>query len=58
MRFFVDINVSIEVLRTAGVLFNDVLGDIDFKLNRLALKACWLFYNETDLTHIHNFISF
>ena len=34
----------------AGVLFNNVMGDLDFKLTRLVLKACWSFSNETDLT--------
>ena len=30
LRFFLSINVSAEVLGPAGVLFNDVLSDLDF----------------------------
>ena len=52
------INVSNEVLGPALVLFNDVSGDLDFKLNRLVLKDCWPFSKETDLTSMYNFISF
>ena len=58
MTFFVDINVSIEVLGPAGVLFNDVLSDLDFKLTGLVLKAYWPFFKEADLTSMHNFMSF
>ena len=47
MRFFVAINVGVEVLGPASVLFNEVLGNLYFKLARLVLKACWLFSNET-----------
>ena len=36
----------------AGILFNKVLGDIDFKLTGLILKAFWPFPNETDATRI------
>ena len=36
----------------ASVLSNNVLGEIDFNLSDLVLKASWLFSNETDLTRI------
>ena len=36
----------------AGVLFNGVLRDLDFKLTGLVLKASWHFFNETDLTFV------
>ena len=50
--------VSVEVLGPAGVLFNDILGDLDFKLTILVLKFCWFFSSETNLTRVYNFISF
>ena len=36
----------------AGILFNKVLGDLDFKLTGLILKAFWPFPNETDPTRM------
>ena len=54
---FVAINVSVEVFGPTGVLFNEVLGDYDFKLTSLNLKTCWPFPNETDLTRMNNFTS-
>ena len=38
LRYFVAITVSVEVLGPEGVLFNDALVDLDFKLTSLVLK--------------------
>ena len=58
LRLFLAINVSVEVLGSAGALFIDVLGDLDFKLTRLVLKTYWTFSNEIDLIHMYNFMPF
>ena len=39
----------------ASTSFNDVLGDLDFKLTGLILKVCWPFTDETDPILIYNF---
>ena len=53
-RFLVTTQSSI----LADVLCNNVLGDLDFNLSCLILKACWPCANLKGLTDMHNLRSF
>ena len=48
----IQITARIARFGAAGVLSNDALGDLDFKLTRLVLNGCWLFSNKTDPTRM------